>query len=78
MFRVLSLKFKSIALNKALNKLHEYDGEIESGKQAMKDVEGIGKGISKRIDEIISTGTLKELKTNSETSIEKDAMFQGT
>ena len=69
-----SLKFKSIALSKALNKLRSYDGEIESGKQAMNDVEGIGKGISKRIDEIISTGTLKELKTNSETSIEKDAM----
>lgn len=58
--------FKIKALSKAVAGISMYDGdEIVSGKQAMKEIEGVGKGIAKRIDEIIETGTLAELNTDT-------------
>jgi DNA polymerase/3'-5' exonuclease PolX len=69
-----SLKFKTIALNKAIYQLKQFNGEITSGKQAIADVKSIGKGLGERIDEIIKTGTLSELKTNKETSEQTTAM----
>lgn len=69
-----SLKFKTIALNKAIYQLKQFNGEITSGKQAIADVKSIGKGLGERIDEIIKTGTLSELKTNKETSEQTNAM----
>lgn len=54
------------ALSIAINALKKYDGEIKSGTQLKNDVKGIGEKISKRIDEIIETGTLAELNDNQE------------
>ena len=50
------------ALSIAINSLKKYDGEIKSGDQLKNDIKGIGEKISKRIDEIIETGTLTELE----------------
>lgn len=56
-----TLKFKFIALQKAIKNIEKYDKQIASGTDAMTNVGNIGKGIADRIDEIIQTGTLEEL-----------------
>jgi DNA polymerase beta len=50
------------ALSIAINAIKKYNGEIKSGDQLKNDIKGIGEKISKRIDEIIETGTLAELE----------------
>lgn len=55
-----SLKWKKRALDKAIYSIKYHDGEIFSVKDAL-ELENIGKGIGKRISEIIDTGTLAEL-----------------
>jgi DNA polymerase beta len=55
-------KWNLRALSTAINSLKKYDGEIKSGDQLRDEIKGIGEKISKRIDEIIETGTLDELK----------------
>ena len=55
-----SLRWKKKALDKAIYSLKHHDEEINSGKDALV-LENIGKGIAKRIDEILNTGTLAEL-----------------
>ena len=42
--------------------IKDYSKPITSGTQAQRDIDGIGKGIAARIDEILKTGTLKELQ----------------
>lgn len=59
------LKFKALAINKALSYIKKYPYKITSGKYAKENLPSIGDGISRRIDEIIETGTLKELPTLS-------------
>lgn len=59
-------KFKIISFRKAINTISSLDFKIESSKQ-LKDIKGIGDGIKKRIDEIISSGVLKEIKVNTST-----------
>ena len=49
------------SLNKAIIEIKNYKNEIISGTQLENDIKGIGKKISKRIDEILETGDLKEL-----------------
>lgn len=56
-----SMRWKTRALYKAIRAISEYDGHITSGNEAVKNISGIGKGIGKRIDEILKTGTLNEL-----------------
>lgn len=56
-----SMRWKTRALYKAIKAISEYDGHIISGDEAVKNISGIGKGIGKRIDEILKTGTLNEL-----------------
>jgi DNA polymerase beta len=46
---------------KAATALQLYPKKIESGAEAMK-LDGIGKKIAAKIDEIIKTGTLKKLE----------------
>lgn len=55
-----SLKWKKRALDKAIYSLKYHDGDIFSADDAL-ELENIGKGIAKRIAEIIETGTLAEL-----------------
>tara|TARA_B110000037_G_scaffold186228_1_gene216116 strand:+ start:608 stop:1591 length:984 start_codon:yes stop_codon:yes gene_type:complete len=57
-------KFQLIALNKAISNITSYDKEIMNGDQLKNDISGIGEKISKRIDEILETGTLKELENH--------------
>lgn len=55
-------QFRLGQFQKAIETLREYAGGITSGLEA-KQLKGIGKGIADRVDEIINTGTLAELKT---------------
>jgi len=55
------LKWKKRAIDKALKTINKYDNIIISGTHA-KQLDNIGEGIAKRIDEIIHTNTLAELK----------------
>jgi DNA polymerase beta len=54
-----SFRLRSIA--KAIKQLEKYDKKITSSEQ-VKHIEGIGKGSLKRIDEILKTGNLSEIK----------------
>lgn len=69
--KITEYSFKINNFNKALSKIKEYPNEIKSGKD-LKEIKGIGKGVISRIDEIIDTGSLKELdeNTNKQLSIE--------
>lgn len=53
-------QFRLTQFKKALSSINSYPGEITSGADA-KQLDGIGKGIADRIDEILKTGTLSEL-----------------
>ena len=52
--------FRLQHIQKAINIFEDFPGKIVSGTQAQK-INGIGKGIGNRIDEILKTGTLIEL-----------------
>lgn len=52
--------YEGSAYEKAYNTLKRYTGKITSGK-TVEHLEGIGEGISRKIDEIITTGKLKLL-----------------
>ena len=54
-------KYKIRIFKNALRIIKNYPNKITSGKE-LNDVKGIGKGIMSRIDEILKTKTLKELK----------------
>jgi DNA polymerase beta len=56
-------QFRMGQFQKAIETMRESPGDITSGAQA-KQLKGIGKGIADRVDEIIQTGTLAELKTS--------------
>lgn len=63
-----SNNFRLSQIKKAIKKIEESPITITSGKEA-QTLDGIGKGIGERIDEILKTGTLKEL---SDVSIENE------
>ncbi len=54
-------KWNLKALSTAINSIKKYDDVILSGSQLRNELKGVGEKISKRIDEILETGTLKEL-----------------
>ena len=58
-----SAPFKIRALKKAIEAIENYVSHITSGHQAREDIEGVGKGIAERIDEILATGGLKRAET---------------
>jgi len=59
-----SYQFKLNSFRKAHNNLKTIDFEINNSDQ-IKDIKGIGKGILSRVDEILSSGNLKELNSES-------------
>ena len=59
-----SKKWKAIALQKAINSIKDLDFEIKSSAD-VKGVKGVGKGMLERIDEILGTGTLEDLATET-------------
>lgn len=68
-------QFRSTQFRKAVTSLQSHPFEITCGNDA-KQLDGIGKGIADRIDEILKTGTLSELgqviTSDSKTTIIKD------
>ena len=56
----ISKKWKIRALNKAIISIKNCNFEIKNGKMAI-NLDGVGKGIAQRIDEICKTGTLDSL-----------------
>ncbi len=61
-----SKKFQTKALFNAIISIENYNGLIIDGKQLQKELKGIGKGLSDRIDEILITGSLQECLVISE------------
>ena len=59
-----SKKWQLNALKKAISNIKEYNKEIKNGSQLKNDIKGIGDKIAQRIDEILETGTLKELENH--------------
>ena len=55
--------FRLKQINAALQIIKKYPKEIKSGSD-LKEIKGIGKGTISRIDEIIKTGHLSEIKTS--------------
>lgn len=55
--------FRLKQITAALNIIKKYPKEIKSGSD-LKDIKGIGKGTISRIDEILKTGKLAEIKTS--------------
>lgn len=53
-------RFRLQQIERAITIFEDYPGKITSGAQAQK-INGIGKGIGHRIDEILKTGSLAEL-----------------
>lgn len=53
--------FRISAIVKGAKAIQEYGGVINSGKDCIKNIKGVGKSIGGKIDEIINTGTLSEL-----------------
>lgn len=56
-----SKKWSLKALSFAINEIKKYNKDINDGASLQSEIKGIGEKISKRIDEILDTGTLKEL-----------------
>ena len=54
-------KWNLKALSTAINSIKKYDGTILSGSQLKNELKGVGEKISKRVDEILETGTLSIL-----------------
>ena len=61
-----SKKWNLRALSIAINSIEKYNGEIINGMQMQHNLKGVGEKISKRIDEILETGDLKELKNDED------------
>jgi DNA polymerase/3'-5' exonuclease PolX len=66
-----SKKWGSRAISSAISAIKKYNGTILSGSQLQNDIKGIGEKISKRIDEILLTGNLKELENVDENNENK-------
>lgn len=66
-----SKKWGSRAISTAISAIKKYNGTILSGNQLQNDLKGIGEKISKRIDEILLTGNLKELENVHENNENK-------
>jgi DNA polymerase lambda len=63
--RIINMyRLRSVA--KVIKQLEKYQAEITDADQ-LKDIEGIGKNSIKRIDEILKTGKLSEVKITKET-----------
>lgn len=58
-------RFKAIAFKNAIKNIQESNKAVKT-LDDLKDIKGIGKGILKRIEEIIETGELEELKDSND------------
>lgn len=75
-------KWNLRALSNAIHSISKFDEEIISGNQLKEKIKGVGEKIAKKIDEILLTGTLKELpelnyNDNNNKSLEKLLLITG-
>jgi len=71
-------KWNLRALSIAINSIKKYTGIIISGDQLKNELKGVGEKISKRVDEILETGNLKELDIlNKEDNLENLVSITG-
>lgn len=65
-----SKKWNLKALSNAINEIKKFNGNIISGEQLKNEIKGIGEKISKRINEILLTNDLNELKESKNFNID--------
>ena len=68
--------FRALNFEKVIKIIKKINFEITNSEQ-IKDIKGIGTGTIKRIDEILKTGSLKELKNNGTTNELKEIIGIG-
>ena len=62
------------SMKKAAFAIKNYPDEIMSGAEAVKNIKGVGKGVGKRIDEILENGSLAELILDDDEILKKNAI----
>lgn len=65
-------EWKAKAYLKAIENIKSYQKTITSGAEAVKNINGIGKSLSDKIDEIIKTGTLNDLDEMTQIDVERE------
>jgi DNA polymerase beta len=70
----LRFRFKAAAIQKGINTIIKYGKKLKSSKD-IAHLNGIGKGLCERIDEILESGTLKNVESNSKIVKEKINLF---
>jgi len=68
--------WRARSMKKAALAIKKYPDVIESGADAVKNIKGVGKGVAKRIDEILENGSLSELKLDDSKIQKKNAIKQ--
>ena len=68
--------WRARSMKKAASAIKKYPDVIESGADAVKNIKGVGKGVAKRIDEILENGSLTELKLDDSKIQKKNAIKQ--
>jgi DNA polymerase/3'-5' exonuclease PolX len=68
--------WRARSMQKAASAIKKYPDVIESGADAVKNIKGVGKGVAKRIDEILENGSLLELKLDDSKIQQKNAIKQ--
>jgi DNA polymerase/3'-5' exonuclease PolX len=67
---------KITSFTKGRDAIRGYTKPIKSGTQARKEIPGVGDGIAKRIDEFLTTGTLKELQSKQQVDQEAKIILE--
>jgi len=60
--KLLGDRFRADAYLNGIRIIRNYQGTLPRNKKDLKEIDGIGKGLSEKIEEIISTGRLKKLE----------------
>jgi DNA 3'-phosphatase len=68
--------YQKRAYKSAADAIRRYDKPITSGAQAKKEIRGIGKSISEKIDEVLATGKLQFLEERPEEVKEKERVIK--
>ncbi len=68
--------YQKRAYKSAADSIRRYDKPITSGAQVKKEIRGIGKSISEKIDEVLATGKLKFLEERPEEVKEKESVIK--
>lgn len=66
--------WRARSMKKAAFAIKKYPDVIESGADAVKNIKGVGKGVAKRIDEILENGSLAELILDDDKIQKKNAI----